>query len=54
MNHTELTQMLIDAGFDTGWAITNETLTVWEYDVEPPQPLTIPESLADPETENES
>ena len=36
--------MLVDAGFDTGWAIANATLVLWEHDENPPAPLTRPEA----------
>ena len=35
-------QLLIDAGFTTGWAIAGETLILWEHEEDPPAPLTRP------------
>jgi hypothetical protein len=40
--HNDLVQKLIDAGFDTGWALSGETLTLWEHEAEPPKPLKRP------------
>jgi hypothetical protein len=37
-------QLLLDAGYDSGWAMTGETLTIWEHDEDPPAPLTRPEA----------
>jgi hypothetical protein len=36
-------QLLIDAGFTTGWATKGDTLILWEHDEDPPAPLTRPE-----------
>ena len=44
MTHNELCQIVIDAGFNFGWAISGETLTLWEHDTDPPAPLTRPEA----------
>ena len=44
MTHEELLKVLSDAGFDTGWVLTGEKLTLWEHDTEPPAPLTRPEA----------
>jgi hypothetical protein len=41
--HKELVQMLLDAGYETGWALNGELLTVWEHKENPPSPLTKPE-----------
>jgi hypothetical protein len=38
-----LVQLLLDAGFIDGWAMSGETLTIWEHDEDPPAPLTRPE-----------
>ena len=43
MTHTELVKLLIDAGFESGWALGGETLVLWEHDEDPPAPLTRPE-----------
>jgi hypothetical protein len=37
-------QLLLDAGFTDGWAMSGETLTIWEHDQDPPAPLTRPEA----------
>jgi hypothetical protein len=42
MTHQELLQLLADAGFDTGWVLAGEELTLWEHDAEPPAPLKKP------------
>jgi len=38
-----LVQKLTDAGFDTGWAIRDGVLVLWEHDEDPPKPFTRPE-----------
>lgn len=38
----DLVQKLLDAGFDTGWAIRDGELVLWEHDEDPPAPLTRP------------
>lgn len=35
-------QLLIDAGFEEGWALHGESLVIWEHDVDPPAPLERP------------
>jgi hypothetical protein len=42
--HQELCKILTEAGFDGGWVLQGETLTVWEHEAEPPKPLTRPEA----------
>jgi hypothetical protein len=42
MTHQELCQMLNEAGYEAGWALLGDTLTVWEHDEEPPAPLIRP------------
>ena len=42
--HTKLVKKLIDAGFTNGWALSGETLILWQHDAEPPAPLTRPEA----------
>jgi hypothetical protein len=42
MTHQELIELLIDAGFESGWALSDGTLILWEHDEEPPSPLTRP------------
>ena len=44
MTHNELLQLLADAGFDTGWVLTGEELTLWEHTANPPAPLTRPKA----------
>jgi hypothetical protein len=44
MTTDELSKMLLDAGFYTGWAIHGNQLVLWEHDEEPPAPLTRPEA----------
>jgi hypothetical protein len=43
MTHYEIVKLLNDAGFETGWALLGDTLTIWEHDADPPAPLTRPE-----------
>ena len=38
-----MVQLLVDAGFNSGWAVAGDVLVLWEHDVEPPAPLTRPE-----------
>ena len=40
--HNDIIQKLIDAGFDTGWALNGTDLVLWEHDEDPPKPLTRP------------
>jgi hypothetical protein len=42
MTHEQLIQLLIDAGYTSGWAISEQILTVWEHDENPPDPLVRP------------
>ena len=44
MTNEELCQLLLDAGFDSGWAIAGTDLVIWEHDEDPPKPLTRPEA----------
>jgi len=46
MSHKELVQLILDAGFDSGWALMGETLTLWEHAENPPKPLTKPDEAA--------
>jgi hypothetical protein len=43
MTHEEIIELLTKSGFETGWAVAGETLTLWEHDVDPPAPLVRPE-----------
>ena len=50
MNHSQLIELLNEAGFETGWALAGEILVLWEHDEDPPAPLTrpeVPDVLAD-------
>jgi hypothetical protein len=44
MNLSPIAQLLIDAGFTDGWAMSGDTLILWEHDQDPPAPLTRPEA----------
>jgi len=44
MTNEEATQLLIDAGFESGWTLCEDILTFWEHDEEPPAPLTRPDA----------
>lgn len=37
-------QILIDAGFTSGWAISGEELILWEHEQDPPAPLERPQN----------
>jgi hypothetical protein len=37
-----MVQLLLDAGFENGWALSGDVLILWEHDDEPPAPLTRP------------
>ena len=42
--HNDLVQKIIDAGYETGWALSGTELVIWEHEAEPPKPLTRPEA----------
>jgi hypothetical protein len=44
MSHEQLTQLLQDKGFEDGWCLMGDTLTLWFHDQDPPAPLTRPEA----------
>jgi hypothetical protein len=44
MNHQELIQLLTDSGFDLGWALSGDTLILWEHEANPPAPLVRPKA----------
>jgi hypothetical protein len=44
MTPEELAALLLESGFDNGWALFGETLTIWEHDQDPPTPLTRPKA----------
>lgn len=46
----ELEMMLVEAGFNNGWAIADGKLVLWEHDGHPPAPLTRPEAQDDLES----
>ena len=37
-------QLLLNAGFENGWALSGDTLILWEHDTDPPAPLTRPQA----------
>jgi hypothetical protein len=41
---TPMHQLLLDNGYTDGWAMTEETLILWEHDEDPPAPLTRPKA----------
>jgi hypothetical protein len=41
---TKLCDMLHEAGFTDGWAISGIELILWEHEANPPAPLTRPEA----------
>ena len=42
--HEKLAELLVSAGFDGGWVLVGEVLTVWEHDENPPKPLVRPKA----------
>jgi hypothetical protein len=42
MTQQELIDLLIDAGYNTGFALNGDVLVLWEHEEEPPAPLTRP------------
>jgi hypothetical protein len=42
---TPMIKLLLEAGFDTGWVVSDEVLVIWEHDEEPPLPLVRPEPI---------
>jgi hypothetical protein len=45
LGETPMIKLLLEAGFDTGWALSDEVLVLWENDQEPPSPLVRPELI---------
>jgi hypothetical protein len=43
---TPMMQLLLNAGFNSGWVLSDEKLILWEHDTEPPAPLTRPDETA--------
>jgi hypothetical protein len=37
-----MVQLLLDAGFNEGWAVAEDVLVIWEHDTDPPPPLKRP------------
>jgi len=37
-----MVKLLRDAGYETGWALLGDELTIWEHDEHPPAPLKRP------------
>ena len=35
-------KLLLDNGFNTGWALLGDELTLWQHEENPPAPLTRP------------
>jgi hypothetical protein len=44
MTHNELVTLLLEAGFNNGWALNGTDLVLWEHEQDPPAPLTRPEA----------
>jgi len=45
IGETPMVKLLLEAGFDFGWVISDEILIIWEHDEEPPLPLVRPEPI---------
>ena len=45
LGETPMIKLLLEAGFDTGWALSDEVLVLWEHDQDPPSPLICPEPI---------
>lgn len=43
-------QLLIQAGFTTGWVVRGDILILWEHEEDPPAPLTRPSADTESET----
>jgi hypothetical protein len=37
-----MAKLLRDAGYETGWALLGDELTIWQHDEDPPAPLKRP------------
>jgi hypothetical protein len=44
MTTAEATKVLLDAGFNSGWVVSDGVLILWENDENPPAPLTRPKA----------
>jgi hypothetical protein len=42
MNHADAIALLLAAGFDSGWALAEGVLILWEHETDPPAPLVRP------------
>jgi hypothetical protein len=42
MNHADAIALLLEAGFDSGWALAEGVLILWEHETDPPAPLERP------------
>ena len=47
MNPEQAMQALADAGFNNGWSLLGDVLTVWEHDQDPPTPFVRPQEATD-------
>jgi hypothetical protein len=47
MTTEETINLLINAGFTSGWALTENLLVLWEHEEDPPAPLTRPTETED-------
>lgn len=46
-----MAQLLLDAGFTSGWALAGEELILWEHEKNPPAPLKRPKESSANDTE---
>jgi hypothetical protein len=37
-----MVQLLLDAGFNSGWVVAGDELILWEHEEDPPAPLVRP------------
>jgi len=42
MTHEDIKKLLQEAGYDSGWALYGEELTIWQHKEDPPAPLKRP------------
>jgi hypothetical protein len=42
METPPMIQLLLEAGYNDGWAVAGDVLVLWEHDEDPPAPLTRP------------
>lgn len=45
IGETPMVKLLLEAGFDSGWVLSDEVLVLWENDEDPPSPLVLPEQI---------